>query len=439
MKSVYLILISALMLVWVETLWSYPMDGYGHTGISRLEGLLQVSQGKISGPKRVAGAKLAINQVDLRLTQLKSFTMPAPDPDLVARIQALLGEDADNYGIAVLDMTDTKAPRYAAIKGSYKANPGSVGKLVVALGIFQTLADIYPDDTEKRLNILRSTMIRADAFIQADHHKVPFWSPGQSHIQYRPILQGDEASLFTYLDWMMSASSNAAAAMVQKQLVLMVRFGRDYPVTEAAAEAFFKETPKKELGEGFAKGIQETVLRNGLDLDAFRQGSFFTWGGKKKVPGTTSYATPEALVQFLLKLEQGQLVDSFSSREIKRLLYMTGKRIRYASSPALYSSAVYFKSGSLYKCKPELGFECEKYIGNLLNQLCSVAIVEHPVSQPVLHYMVAVMSNVLYKNSAVAHQTFATRLHRLMEKDYAERLANSGKGLRKDREDTEKK
>jgi hypothetical protein len=438
MKLLSFILTLIMLPVWVGIGWSYPMDGYGHTGISRLQGLLKVRQGKISGPKRVAGAKLGIDQVDLRLTGFSSFTMPAPDPDLVVRIQTLLGEDADNYGIAVLDMTDTKAPRYAAIRGSYKSNPGSVGKLIVALGVFQTLADIYPDDTEKRLDILRSTMVRADAFIQSDHHKVPFWTPGQSRIQYRPIRQGNEASLWTYLDWMMSASSNAAAAMVQKQLLLMARFGRDYPVTKEIATAFFEETAKKELGKWFAKGIQEPVIRNGLDIKAFRQGSFFTWGGKKKVPGTTSYATPEALVQFLLKLEQGQLVDTFSSREIKRLLYMTGKRIRYASSPALYQSAVYFKSGSLYKCKPEPGFKCIKYKGNVLNQLCSIAIIEHPASQPKLHYLVAVMSNVLYKNSAVAHQTLATRLHRFLEKDHAERLADSEKALLKKSEYTEK-
>ena len=111
-------------------------------------------------------------------------------------------------------------------------------------------------------------------------------------------------------------------------------------------------------------------------------------------------------------------MDRFSSREIKRLLYMTGRRIRYASSPALNGSAVYFKSGSFYKCSPEPGFKCRKYKGNVLNQLASIAIVEQTNTEPRLHYLVAVMSNVLYKNSAVAHQTLATRLHRLLEADY---------------------
>ena len=51
-------------------------------------------------------------------------------------------------------------------------------------------------------------------------------------------------------------------------------------------------------------------------------------------------------------------MDEFSSREIKRLLYVTERRIRYAASPALASSAVYFKSGSLYECAKEAGFTC---------------------------------------------------------------------------------
>jgi hypothetical protein len=76
---------------------------------------------------------------------------------------------------------------------------------------------------------------------------------------------------------------------------------------------------------------------------------------------------------------------------------------------------VYFKSGSLYKCKEEAGFTCRKYHGNVVNMLNSVAVIESPAAQRKHHYMVVVMSNVLRKNSAVVHQTLATRLHRLIE------------------------
>ena len=97
---------------------------------------------------------------------------------------------------------------------------------------------------------------------------------------------------------------------------------------------------------------------------------------------------------------------------------MTQRRIRYASAPALAAAAVYFKSGSLYKCEPEAGFECKKYHGNVTNMLNSVAIIEAPAAERQLYYMVVVMSNVLRENSAVVHQTLATRIHRMLEKFY---------------------
>jgi hypothetical protein len=50
--------------------------------------------------------------------------------------------------------------------------------------------------------------------------------------------------------------------------------------------------------------------------------------------------------------------------------------------------------------------------------LNSVAIIEAPAADPQLYDMVVVMSNVLRKNSAVAHQTLATRIHRMLEKNY---------------------
>jgi hypothetical protein len=289
---------------------------------------------------------------------------------------------------------------------------------LIALGIFQALADVYPDSIDARLGILRNTVVTADEFIQSDHHVVPLWQPGDSRVRYAKIQMGDQASLWTYLDWMLSASSNAAASMVLKHLMLLVQYGPSYPVSETEARQFFKTASQKELAALLARALQDPVTRNGLDIAQLRQGSFFTWKGKRLVPGTTSYATPRELLHWLIKLEQGKLVDAFSSREIKRLLYMTQRRIRYASSPALTTAAVYFKSGSLYKCKPEAGFKCKKYHGNVTNMLNSVAIIEAPAADPQLYYMVVVMSNVLRKNSAVVHQTLATRIHRMLEKYY---------------------
>ncbi len=398
--------------------WSYPLDGYAYTGIARVEAYRLAMEGKVRAPKQPPGALLASSQVDLRLLGRSDFAIPAADPQLVAKLEGLLGEEADRYAVAVLDLTNLEQPRYAAHQASARANPGSIGKIVIALGLFQALADVYPNDITARLNVLRNTKVTADEFILSDHHVVPFWEPGQSRVRYRKIQIGDQASLWTFLDWMLSASSNAAASMVIRELMLLVYFQQAYPVDAGQAQQFFKSTPRKELSALLARALQDPLTRNGLDIEQLRQGSFFTWKGKRLVAGTTSYATPQELLRWLIKLEQGKLVDAFSSREIKRLLYMTQRRIRYASSPALNTAAVYFKSGSLYKCKPESDFKCRKYHGNVKNMLNSVAIVESPAAERQLFYMVVVMSNVLRKNSAVVHQTLATRLHRLLEADY---------------------
>jgi len=110
-------------------------------------------------------------------------------------------------------------------------------------------------------------------------------------------------------------------------------------------------------------------------------------------------------------------VDEWSSRQLKRLLYMTERRIRYASSPELKEAAVYFKSGSWYKCKEEEGFKCSAYSGNVINYMNSVAIIEQEVDGVKLHYIAIVISNVLRKNSAVEHQTLGTEVHRLIKQN----------------------
>ena len=151
-----------------------------------------------------------------------------------------------------------------------------------------------------------------------------------------------------------------------------------------------------------------------------RQGSLFTRNGKKLVSGTTSHATPRALMKLLIAIEQGKVVDEFSSRILKKLMYVTERRIRYASSPALNEAAVYFKSGSLFRCEPEPDFVCRAYQGNKLNLMHSVAIIESPAAERHLHYLVVVMSNILRKNSAVDHQSFGTALELLLRKRHAQ-------------------
>lgn len=403
----------ALLLTVSQVIVAYPLDGTDYTGIQRLEGYRLGQQGIARSTKLPSGALLEMNQVQPKLERSDELQIPQVDKVLSEQVRKLLR--APSYGIAVLDLTDRDNPVYAEHNAERSFNPGSVGKLAAVMGIFQALARIYPDDIPARESVLKNTIVKADGFIDTDHHVVPFWQAQENRIQKRKLRKGDSASLWTYLDWMLSASSNAAASMVIKQLMLLEKFGEEYPVTEQRQQAFFQNSGAT-LGSILRQGLDNGVRGGGLDPSKFRQGGFFTSGGKRRVPGGSSIATPREALRLLFNLEHGRVIDAFSSREIKRLLYLTQRRIRYASSPALYEAALYFKSGSLYRCKPETGFSCKKYQGNRTNLLNSVAIVESPAGgSQGLFYMVVITSNVLKHNAAVDHQTLATRLHQLIQ------------------------
>ncbi len=175
-----------------------------------------------------------------------------------------------------------------------------------------------------------------------------------------------------------------------------------------------KNTPKKEL-TNLGNDVVNLPLRSlGITFEEWRLGTFFTRGSNAYVGSKDgSSGTPIGLMKFLVQLEQGKVVDEKSSLEMKRLMYMTDRRIRYAQAPALKDAAVYFKSGSLYKCDRSKGEGCGKYMGNVQNFMNSIAIVEHPNGKK---YMVALMTNVLRKNSATDHMYLAGRIDKLINR-----------------------
>ena len=417
-KRLSSVVVVVVLLVSAAAALGYPLDGYEETGIRRVEGARLANEGKAVGGFQPPGAMLTTEQVDLRLMGDK-LVLPPADPGFTAQVAALLGDKADRYGVTVLDITDRENVRYAEHRGNYRQNVGSVGKLLAALGMFQALADTWPDDLERRKEILRDTVMTADDFSHSDHHTIRIFNVETRELIRRPLTDGDQGSVWEYLDWMLSVSSNSAAAMIMRDAMLLRHFGQAYPVSEDQIKTFFDTTPAGELTRLFQQTFWEPVTRNGLSLDQIRQGSFFTRQGKANVyGGGNSYASARSLMEFLLKMEEGSLVDEWSSRQLKRLLYMTERRIRYASSPELKEAAVYFKSGSWYKCKEEEGFTCAPYSGNVHNYMNSVAIVEQEIDGVQLQYMVIVVSNVLRQNSAVEHQTLGTEIHRLIKKEH---------------------
>lgn len=411
-----LILLLVLPLLWPLASAAYPIDGYEHTGIKRLEHRRLIATGEVEGWRPLLpGQLLPLAAIKPNWSATDGAKLPPQDAAMSRQLAGFLdAHSRPRYGIAVIDLSDPQRPVYASHNADMLANAGSVGKLLVGLTLFQTLADIYPSDLAARERVLRDTLITADAFSQYDHHVVPFYDVDTRRQHSRAIRVGDQGSLWEFADWMLSASSNSAAAVVQKELIALAHFGARYPVPAEEKAALFADSSHAELGAIMREAMDRALEQNGLDSERIRQGSFFTRTGNQRVQVTTSYATPEQLVRLLYRLEAGTLVDAFSSREIKRLLYMTQRRIRYASHPALNDAAVYFKSGSYYQCHSGPR-GCRKYAGDKTNRLGSLAMVESPTGAPAHHYLVAVMSNVLSVNSAVAHQTLAMRIHRMIE------------------------
>ncbi len=393
--------------------YTYPLDGYQDTGIRRLEYARLVQAGELSGPGQPSGALLGTQQVQLRLPN-RDIELPQPDVELGGALVKLLGDEADAYSVALLDLSDPNQPVYAQHRDTHRQNVGSIGKVLVAVGLLQALADTHVDVTQRQ-QLMREHQVVADEFAHSDHHTIRLYDVERRKLERRAMQDGDTGNLWEYLDWTLSASSNSAASMAMREAMLLRHLGTGYPVDGATAVSTLADLTAQNRTELFQQTFWQPLTENGLSLATIRQGSFFTKGGQRRVSGGgNSYASARSLVRLMLKMEQGQLVDSWSSLQLKRLLYSTERRIRYASAPTLLNTAVYFKSGSLYSCVEEEGFQCRAYRGNQRNYMNSMAVVEAQGQNESLHYIAVVLSNVLKKNAAQDHQALAGQIHTLV-------------------------
>ncbi len=405
------------LLFLVLSLFPYPIDGYETSGIRRLLHLQRVVDGTITGTAPVPGAMKSIQDIRLRFPDHASAPegLPSQDADLTRAVNALFPSLSDQYSVAVLDMTPGKPVRYAMRKGLAVYQPGSVGKIVVLAAVLNELQAIHPRSFARRQELMRARHVRAGEWALPNEHTVPFFDPETNKLVKRTVRADDVFTLYEWIDHMMSVSSNGAASVVWREAMLMRVFGSRYAtLTEEEANAWFAATPKAELST-LAMDLVNAPLRDvGISEDEWRLGSFFTRGATRMVPRKGgSASTVQGVMEFLVRMESGDVVDAESSLEMKRFLYMTDRRIRYAASPALRNAAVYFKSGSLYSCQAEEGYTCAKYMGNKANYMNSVAIVEHPDGT---QYMVVLMSNVLKKNSASDHMELASSIDRIIRR-----------------------
>ncbi len=342
-------------------------------------------------------------------------TFLVPDDKFQKEISGLFKGLDKSYSLTVLDISNIDSVRYASRNEKAGYQPGSVGKLAVLAGLFTQLAKIYPDSWEKRTQLLRDKSVKAGVWGLTDEHTIPIYNIEKNTLVKRQVIASDVFTLYEWTDHMLSVSNNGAASIVWREALLMAAFGKEYPqLTEEQALEYFKTTPKKELTD-LGNDVVNLPLRDlGITFDEWRLGSFFTRGANTYVGDKGgSIGTPVGLMKFLVQLEQGKIVDEASSLEMKRLMYMTDRRIRYAQAPALKEAAVYFKSGSLYKCDRSKGESCAKYMGNVTNFMNSVIIVEQPYN---CKYMVVLMTNVLRKNSASDHMYLAGSIDKVIRK-----------------------
>ncbi len=393
----------------------YPIDGYELTGIRRLKRLELIMAGELKEGKPISGAQKSISDIKLNLLGAKGdslVVLPAADAKFQKSVNALFPNLDESYSLALLDITPGRPMRYASRKENLQYQPGSVGKIAVATAFFAELSKIYPDSFDQRRALLRDRSVRAGKWAMYDEHTVPIFDLETRKLVKRTVVETDVFSLYEWLDHMLSVSNNGAASVCWREAVLMRVFGKDYPtLTEEQADEYFRTTPKSQLSEIANSVVNDPLRALGITTDEWRLGAFFTKGAGSFIPGKGgSIGTPSGLMKYLVAMERGQVVDSASSLEIKRMLYMTDRRIRYAAAPQLATAAVYFKSGSLYSCKQEEGYQCGKYIGNVNNYMNSVAIVEHTDGTT---YLVVLMSNVLKKNSASDHAALASSIDRI--------------------------
>lgn len=395
---------------------AYPLDGGSESGIRRLEGY-RLAQTRPSGAKLVPGALLGVDDIHLRLVglDLPEYDSLPQDPALASSLAALFAGRDPSYAVVVVDFSDPEHLRWAGLRPDTRQNVGSVGKLLTMTGLFYALAQSFPDPRE-RARVLATTVARGGEWVVGDEHEVPRFDADAGINRFARLQPSDEFRLSEWLDHAISASANGAGSVVWREAMLIREFGDRYPLSFEESEAFFRETPKARLAALAQSIITEPLAAAGIDTEMIRQGSFWTRAAQNRVPGTTSFATPRELARVMLRIEQGRIVDEWSSLQMKKYLYITKRRYRYVYAPELNQSAAFFKSGSLYSCREEEGFRCRRYMGNARNFMNSVATIESPagVEPPEVAYTVALISNVLRYNSAWDHSRFAAAIDEMV-------------------------
>ncbi|MEL6341437.1 MAG: hypothetical protein AAFQ65_16160 [Myxococcota bacterium] len=365
--------------------FAYPTDQVEQerTGIRRLKWQHDVDAGERRGRKVPPGAQWDSSRIQLKMTDNSDFALTpetAPDTELQKELEALLKRGRwRRYNVAILDITDPSAPRFAGVDATEQQTPGSVAKVLVGAGFLNELARRYPDDIPAREKLLREHKVPADDWAMPNHHEVPVIKGERTSI--RSVKWGDTFTLWEWLDHALSPSSNASASMVWREATLMRLMGEDYP-PEKYGKELYRRWDREQWTEAARATLTDPVVAAGLDPEAFFLQMFFTKGANRYVKTGPSRASPLGVLAWMVKVEQGKMVDEWASAELKRMLYLTRRRVRYLYTKKLDEHAAFFKSGSLFQCKPEPGYTCIQYQGNVINVLNALIEIETAPPKP---------------------------------------------------------
>jgi hypothetical protein len=171
------------------------------------------------------------------------------------------------------------------------------------------------------------------------------------------------------------------------------------------------------------------------------------------------------------------MVDAWSSRELKKMLYLTRRRVRYLYTNSLDNFGAFFKSGSLYRFSENA--ERIQYQGDTVNVLNALVEIDTSEAMPLelkkdeategsekpknevpktdavtepapktteteadkaaavaakprpYVYIVAVMSNELKRNAALDHSKLAEAIHAAITAPHEDEATESLEGAKK--------
>ena len=451
------LLISSILVATPFAARAYPVDDYKRTGISRLRWQYGIEYEGKHGRKMVPGGRWTADMIQLRMLEKGrdfEITPETPkDPALQADLEEILRKWSwRRYNVAILDITDPLKPRYAGVNEHETQTPGSVAKIEVAAAMLEQLKQRFPD-VAKREELLRTHKVTADDWAKSDSHEVPVpYGENLEKASSRKIRTGDTFTLWEWMDHALSASNNSAASTLWREATLMKLLGDQYPPEKYDAE-LWKKWDKETLTAASFDVVDKPLVDAGIDPEVMRLRLYFTTGANRYIKSKSCGATPFTIIQWMLKVEQGRMVDEFSSLELKKMLYLTRRRVRYFYTKTLNDFGAFFKTGSLYRFSENA--ERIQYQGDLVNVLNAMVEVDTtpPPPEPIVDhvkqektgatvptkvdgitaaapvvakaekkatphvYIIAVMSNELKRNAALDHAKLAEAIHEIVTKD----------------------